>query len=104
MPFVRLSLMTPRPDQREHVEELLDKLIQLYQGREGFIGAYRLSPDAHTGSRRLGRVSIWRSEADVNRTASDDTDLALQSQLKLFVENDPSHEEYAFEAFDGTPR
>ncbi len=101
MPFVRLSLMTPRPDQRERVEELLDRLVQLYQGREGFIAAYRLSPDAHSGSHRLGRVSIWRSEGDAHKTANDDTDLALQSQLKLFVEDDPSHEEYSFQAFDG---
>ncbi len=102
MPFVRLSLMTPRPDQRERVEELLDKLIQLYQGRPGFIDAYRLSPDPHSGSQRLGRVSIWQSEAHVNEMANDDTDLAIQSQLRLFVEPDASHEEYSFQAFGGT--
>ncbi|HKS90383.1 MAG TPA: hypothetical protein VJQ83_00540 [Tepidiformaceae bacterium] len=97
MAFMRLSLMTPRPGQEREVSELLDKLLKLYVGRPGFRAAYRLSSDTHSGSTRMGRVSIWDSEEDAHRTAVNDTDIALQSQIKVLCE-DETHEEHSFDA------
>jgi heme-degrading monooxygenase HmoA len=97
MAFMRLSLMTPKPGQAAEVGELLEKLLKLYVGRPGFIAAYRLSSDTHSGSPRMGRVSVWESEDDAHRTAVSDTDIALQSQIKLLCE-DETHEEYSFVA------
>jgi heme-degrading monooxygenase HmoA len=97
MAFMRLSLMTPHAGREKEVSELLDKLLKLYVGRPGFLAAYRLSSDQHSGGTRLGRVSIWESEADAHRTAVDDTDIALQSQIKVLCE-DETHEEHSFTA------
>jgi len=99
MAFMRLSLMTPRPGQEREVSELLDRLLKLYVGRPGFRAAYRLNSDTHSGSTRLGRVSIWDSEADAHRTAVDATDIALQSQIKVLCE-DETHEEHSFDAHE----
>lgn len=97
MAFMRISLMTPRPGQEAEVGELLEKLLKLYVGRPGFIAAYRLKGDTHAGSARMGRVSIWESEADAHRTAVNETDIALQSQIKVLCE-DETHEEHSFVA------
>jgi hypothetical protein len=62
MAFVRISLMTPQPGQEGRVQELLDDLVRFYQGREGFVMAYRLAADPHAGGGRLGRVSVWENK------------------------------------------
>ncbi len=95
MAFMRVSLMTPLPDQDQHVVDLLDDLVRFYQQRPGFITAWRLSPDEHAVIRRYGRVSVWESEDDAHRTASEQRDLAIQSQLRLVISNE-THEEYSF--------
>lgn len=99
MAFIRLSLMTPKPGQGDAAEKLVDELVQLYQDRQGFIGAYRLQASGQAASGQLGRISIWESEADANRMASEERDIALQSRLKLIVDED-THDENSFE---GTP-
>lgn len=98
MAFMRLSLMTPHAGREAEVGELLDRLLKLYVGRPGFQAAYRLSSDEHSGSTRMGRVSIWDSEADAHRTAVNETDIALQSQIKVLCA-DETHEERSFNAF-----
>lgn len=96
MAFIRLSLMTPRPGQEQRVADLIDQLLDFYQGRPGFITAYRLTPDKHSGSPRVGRISVWESEGETHRTATEPRDMALQSELKLAV-IDETHEEYSFQ-------
>ena len=96
MAFLRVSIMIPRPGNEERVNELLDELLQLYQGRPGFITAYRLKPGPHAGPPKVGRISIWESSEHANRMASEPRDLALQSQLKVLVD-DATHEESSFE-------
>ncbi len=95
MAFVRVSIMTPIVGQHAEVERVLDALVRLYQGRPGFVTAYRLSPDPHAGTSRMGRISVWEDEGAANRTASEERDLALQSQLKALVQ-DSTHQELSF--------
>jgi heme-degrading monooxygenase HmoA len=95
MAFVRISIMIPVQGQEARVAEILDDLVKFYHGRQGFITAYRLSADPHAAVKRMGRISVWESEEDAHRTASEQHDLALQSQLKLMVQ-DQTHEEYSF--------
>jgi heme-degrading monooxygenase HmoA len=95
MPYVRVSIMTPMAGQEGEVERLLDELVKLYQGRQGFIAAYRLSPDPHSSTRTMGRISIWESEEDAHRTAADERDMAFQSQIKAIVQGG-SQQEHSF--------
>jgi heme-degrading monooxygenase HmoA len=95
MPYVRVSIMTPMAGQEGEVQRLLDELVKLYQGRPGFISAYRLSPDPHAGTKTMGRISIWQSEEDAHRTAADERDMAFQSQIKALVQGG-SQQEYSF--------
>ena len=95
MAYIRVSIMTPLPEQDQHVIDLLDELVRFYQERPGFITAYRLSPDEHATVRRFGRISAWQSEEDAHRTANEQRDMAIQSQLRLVIERD-THEEYSF--------
>jgi heme-degrading monooxygenase HmoA len=95
MAYVRVSIMTPIVGQDAEVQRLLDELVKLYQGRPGFITAYRLSPDPHAGTTRMGRISVWETEDAAHRTAAEELDIAFQSQLKGLV-HDATHEEYSF--------
>jgi hypothetical protein len=95
MAFVRVSIMVPKPGQEARVQELLDDLVKFYKGRQGFITAWRLSTDPHASVKRMGRISVWETEEDAHRTASEQRDLSLQSELKLAVE-DARHEEHSF--------
>ena len=95
MAFVRVSIMVPKPGQEARVQELLDDLVKFYKGRHGFITAWRLATDPHATVKRMGRISVWETEEDAHRTASEQRDLSLQSELKLAVE-DGTHEEHSF--------
>ena len=95
MVFIRISLMTPRPGQEQALTGLLDRLVEYFHDKPGFIAAYRISADPHAKDDRVGRISIWQSEEDANRMSSDKHDLALQSEIKLLAV-DATHEEYSF--------
>ena len=95
MAFIRISLMTPRPDKEEELANLLDSLVEYFHGMPGFIAAYRLSGDQHSTDKRTGRLSIWESEAHANRMSSDEHDFALQAEIKLLA-IDTTHEEHSF--------
>jgi heme-degrading monooxygenase HmoA len=94
--FLRFSVMIPRPGNEKRVEELLDELVGLYQGRPGFITAYRLKPGPHAGAPRVGRISIWESVEDADRMATWAHDLSLQSEIRVLVD-DATHQESSFE-------
>jgi heme-degrading monooxygenase HmoA len=95
MAFVRISVMVPNPGQEARVQEILGDLVKFYQGRQGFVTAYCLSADQHATVKRMGRVSIWASEEDAHRTASEQHDMALQSELKILVQA-ASEQEFSF--------
>jgi len=103
MPFVRLSLMTPRRGRAEKVEALLRELLEFQRQQDGFLAGYLLRPDPHQGDGRIGRVAVWASEAHANRVAAMERDLALQSAIKLEVD-ETTHEEHSFEAVAFEPQ
>lgn len=96
MTFVRLSLMTPKRGRRQEVERLLTELLSFQSQQEGYVAGYLLKPDPHQADGRIGRVAIWRREADANRVAAHERDLALQAAIKLEVD-ETTHEEHSFE-------
>ncbi len=96
MAFVRVSVMVPKAGREVRVGELLDSLMALYVGKPGFITAYRLKPGPHAGAPRVGRITVWETAADADRMAQDSTDMSLQSELMLAVEQE-AHEEHSFE-------
>jgi len=87
--------MTPRSGQEEELENLLDRLIEYFHGKSGFIAAYRLSPDPHSRDDRIGRISIWESEAHANLMSSDQHDLAVQAEIQRLAV-DATHQESSF--------
>ena len=95
MAFIRMSLMTPRSGQEKELTDLLDRLVQYFQDMPGFITAYRLSSDPHSEDGRVGRISIWESEDDANRMASDQHNLALQAEIMRLAVG-ATHEERSF--------
>ena len=96
MAFIRISVMVPTTGHEARVGAILDELIRLYQGKPGFITAYRLDPGPHAGAPRVGRISVWTSVEDTNRMASDQHDQSLQAELKTLVD-EATHEEHSFE-------
>ena len=102
MAFVRYSVMTPKLGQAERVRGLLDDMLNYQKGREGFITALRLDPDEHDLHGFIGRVSVWESEKHANTVAQEHHQISLQSEIKLWV-NDETHEERSFSAEQFAP-
>lgn len=95
MPYIRLSLVTPKPARERHAADLLRRLASVHRSQPGYLAGYLLA--ARAGSRSIGRVVIWRDAQAANAAASQQHDLALRSELNLVI--DPaSHRESAFEA------
>jgi hypothetical protein len=97
MPYVRISLMTPKMGQATEAGRLLDAVAHFCQGQEGFIHGYRLEPSAKNG--QMGRVTIWVDERSADAVAQIDHMLALRSELNQVVRKG-SHEEHGFWAYD----
>lgn len=95
MPYVRLSLMRPRHGQEALVRSLLDYLVLFHESQPGYLHGYRI--DRADRGDRVGRIGVWASEADAERAARADRDLALRAELMMAVDDD-SHEEHSFEA------
>ena len=95
MPYVRVSLMRPKPGHEGLVRSLLDYLVLFHESQPGYLFGYRI--DRADASDRVGRLGIWASEGDLERAARADHDLALRAELKMAIEED-SHEEHSFDA------
>ena len=93
MSYIRLSLMKPMHGQEEAVRRLLDDLVMFHESQAGYLTGYRVE---HGEGDRVGRLAIWEHEADAARVATTDRDMALRSQLNLFV-TEGSHEEMALQ-------
>ena len=92
MPYVRVSLMRPKPGEDARARELIDTLIAYYRQQPGYLSGMRLEPSDSAGF--IGRMGLWASEADANAAAQHEHDLALRAQLGSVV---TEHSEYAFE-------
>lgn len=86
MPVVRLSLVEPIPGREKEVESLLDELGEFHAQLPGHIIAAKFQPVERPHMR--GRISIWRSEEDINHAASLSHTIALRSRLKYAADID----------------
>lgn len=93
MLYVRISLMKPVPGQEGEVERLQDDLLAFYKDQPGFIAGYRLA--AHDGTEDVARVTVWESEADADRVATADYNMAVRSELHAAIR--AGHEDRGFE-------
>ncbi len=74
--FIRISLSTPRADNRSEVLDIEDALLSFFGAQPGFIDGYRL-----TSKEQVGRVTIWESESTANSAANKQHSLASRSRL-----------------------
>ncbi len=94
MAYIRVSLMRSMPGHEAEVDRLNRELVAYYRRFPGCLAAYYVQ--AADGSGEVGRVSVWQSEDDADRAASDDHSLALRSQLHLLIQ--PGHQDRSFQA------
>ena len=95
--YIRLSLMNPKPGQEKRVSQIQDELLTYLIGKPGYVRGYKLTSGDPQG--RIGRLGVWRSEADAEAQASSDRVLALRSEMLRLVEDD-SHAEHSYAALD----
>jgi heme-degrading monooxygenase HmoA len=91
--YVRLSLVVPKPGQEARVAEILDDLLSFYSAQPGYLEGYSLAPQGSGGE--LGRLTLWRAEADAEATAGHQHVMAQRAELLRHIEGD-SHVERSF--------
>lgn len=92
MPYVRLSIVKPRPGQSAHIQEIMEKLNTYSRSQPGCTLSLLLKP--HDNSGEIARMSIYDTEASAEHVANSDHFLALRSEMHLASE--PGHVERAF--------
>lgn len=92
MPYIRLSIATPRRGQEKRLEELMRKLAALASEQEGCIDSYLLRP--HDDSGEIARIVIYKDEAAAEHSANNQSVMAVRSEMHLLTE--PGHIERAF--------
>lgn len=95
--YVRISFMTPKDAFAQRVIEINEDLLAFFTGQPGFVRGYWLA--SHEPKGEIGRVTVWRSEADADRAATTQHVLAVRSELLRLIEED-SHVERSFTAYD----
>ncbi len=94
MPYVRISLMNPLAGREAEVIDLKQQLVAFHRQQKGCLQPYVMRPgDVST---ETGRISLWESEEDAERTASVESTLALRSRLHLLLQD--GHRDIAFQA------
>lgn len=92
MPYVRLSIVKPRPGQSARIQELMEKLNEYSLSQPGCEASMVLKP--HDNSGEIARISIYDNELSAEHIANSDHVMALRSELHLAAE--PGHVERAF--------
>jgi len=87
--------MKPKPGKEFEVAAIMDDLVTFYKQHEGFVDGYKLLAADETAD--IGRVTIWRSEVDADRTAQSTHVMSRRSDLMPLIE-EGSHEERSFVA------
>jgi hypothetical protein len=80
LPYVRLSVSSPKEGNREKVLAIEEELLAYFKTRPGFIEGYQLN-----SAYQLGRVTVWESQARADHVANDQHTLSLRSQLLPLV-------------------
>ena len=81
----RLSLVKAVSGRGEEVVRLYQLLDEALKAREGYVaGCVFVDQDDPS---EVGRLALWRSQADVDHAAADDHIVALRSQLHLAIQS-----------------
>lgn len=95
MPYIRISLMTPKQDAEHEVAAIMDDLLAFYARQQGYVVGYKLlSADE---DEQIGRVTIWTDEDAADATAQTRHVLSKRSELNRLIEED-SHVERSYTA------
>ena len=100
MAYVRISLMRPKTGHTSDVARIMLDLLSFYRTQTGYVDGFLLR--STDGDGEIGRVTIWRSEADTDATAQTAHVLSTRSRLMPLIE-DESHVERSFEAEEAAP-
>ena len=92
MPYIRLSVMKPRPGEAQRMEDFMRKLTALVLEQEGCIESYLMKPDDDSGE--IARMAIYADERSAENSANSTPVMALRSEIHLLSE--PGHVERAF--------
>ena len=92
MPYIRISIVTPRRGEEAATEAVMRKIVETVSEAEGCIESYLLKP--HDDSGEVARLSIYTDEASAEHTATSDRMLALRSEINIL--SDGNHVERAF--------
>lgn len=95
MPYIRISLMTPKDGAEREVAAIMDDLLAFYAMQRGYLAGFKLlSADE---DEQIGRVTIWTDEDAADATAQMAHVLAKRSELVRLIEAD-SHAERSYTA------
>jgi heme-degrading monooxygenase HmoA len=83
MPFIRLTMATPRPERLAEVRRHYEELVAYVARFPGFLGGWVLQASEEAGE--VGRLTLWETEADANHAANDPHALALHAELQFDV-------------------
>lgn len=81
MPFVRLTLATPRPERVAEVRRHYEDLVAYLRDKPGFVDGWVVVGSADTGD--VGRMTLWESEEAANHAANDPHAMSLHSELQF---------------------
>ena len=97
--YVRLSLMDPKPGERERVVKMHEDLVTWLPGQPGFVRGYVIVSGDPLD--RVGHMNVWRSMHDADQAAQTDHVLAIRSALLPLIDKD-SHAEHSYETYAPT--
>jgi heme-degrading monooxygenase HmoA len=83
MPFIRLTMATPRPERRAEVRRHYEELVAHVAGLPGYLGGWVL--ESSDDSPEVGRLTMWETEADANHAANDPRALSMHAELHFDV-------------------
>ena len=83
MPFLRLTVATPRPERRAEVFRHFEELVAHVTRLPGCLGGWVVLASDDSGE--VGRLTLWETEAHAHQAANDPHALALHAELLFDV-------------------
>ncbi|MFN0146815.1 MAG: antibiotic biosynthesis monooxygenase [Dehalococcoidia bacterium] len=84
MPYVRLSIATPRRGQEQRARDLMKQIADAARGTPGCVASYLLQPT--DGSTEVARIAVYDDQAAADKAANLQHFLALHSEFHLVIE------------------
>ena len=92
MPYIRISIVTPRRGEEQATEEVMRKLDAAVSSAPGCLQSYVLKP--HDNSGEIARLTIYENEDAAEAAANSAHILSLRSEINIL--SDGKHVERAF--------